>query len=129
LNFKVAAVRRPYDAIIWWELRRIWFNVALTLTCACSFAILLGIGSRLVQPGDDVIEPLALIFGGVVFGVGANVCYTLGWITELLWSGGDTSRTEALRPAIYRRGLLFSLAVAAAPGVLIPLVWLLFGFH
>ena len=96
---------------------------------ACSFATIEGIGSQLVQPGDDVIEPVALIFGAIAFVVGANICYTLGWITELLWSGGDTARTEAVRPTIYRRGLVLSMAVAAAPAVLVPSAWLIFGFY
>jgi hypothetical protein len=122
-------IRRPYDAIIWWEIRRIPYNAILLVVGACSFAIIEGIGSQLVRPGDDVVEPLGLLFGGITFAVGANVCYTLGWITELLWSGGDTARTEGVRPTIYRRGLRLSMAVAAAPGVLVPLAWLIFGFH
>ena len=125
----MTSIRRPYDAIVWWERRRIPYNAILLVIGACSFGIIEGIGSRLVQPGDDVIEPLALIFGGIAFVAGANVCYTFGWITELLWSGGDTARTEDLRPTIYRRGLLLSMAVAAAPGVLVPMAWLIFGFH
>jgi hypothetical protein len=122
-------VRRPYDAIVWWELRRIPFNAILLVTGVCSFGIIAGIGALLVQPGDDVVEPLALIFGGIGFVIVANACYTLGWITELLWSGGDTARTEGVRPTVSRRGLSFSVVVTAAPGVLIPLAWLVFGFH
>jgi hypothetical protein len=122
-------VRRPYDAIVWWELRRIFFNAILLVTGVCSFGIVAGIGALLVQPGDDVVEPLALVFGGIVFVIVANACYTLGWITELLWSGGDTARTEGVRPTIYRRGMIFSVMVTAAPGLLIPLAWLIFGFH
>jgi hypothetical protein len=121
--------RRPYDAIVWWELRRIAFNAILLVTGACSFGIIEGIGAVLVQPGEDVVEPLALIFGGVVFVIGANACYTLGWITELLWSAGDTARTEGIRPTVYRRGLILSVVVAASPGVLVPLAWLVFGLH
>jgi hypothetical protein len=122
-------VRRPYDAIVWWERRRIFFNAILLVTGLCSFGIIEGIGALLVRPGDDVVEPLALIFGGIVFVIGANACYTLGWITELLWSGGDTARTEGVRQTVYRRGMIFSVMVTAAPGLLVPLAWLIFGFH
>jgi hypothetical protein len=122
-------VRRPFDAILWWELRRIPFNAVLLAVGALSFAAIEGIGGQLVQPGEDVVEPLAAIFGGIVFIVGANVCYTLGWITELMWSGGDTSRTEDARPKVYRRGMIFSSLIAVAPGVLVPLIWLVFGFY
>ena len=125
----ITKIPRPYDATIWWERRRIPYNAVLLLIGACSFGVIEGIGSQLVQPGEDVVEPLVLLFGGVVFVVGANACYTLGWITELLWSGGETTRTEAFRPTIYGRGPRLSMAVAAAPGVLVPLMWLVVGFH
>lgn len=121
-------MRRPYDAIIWWERRRIPYNAIVIAIAALSFGIIEGIGARLVQPGEDVVEPLALIFFGGAFIAGANVCYTLGWVTELMWSGGDTSRTEDIRPVVYRRGVVLSAAIAAAPGILIPLVWMIFGF-
>lgn len=110
-------------------LHRIAFNAILLGVAALSFAVIEGIGSRLVEPGEDVVEPLAVTFGGGAFMLGANVCYTLGWATELMWSDGDTSRTEHLRHRIYRRGLILSAVIAAAPGVLVPLMWLLFGFH
>jgi hypothetical protein len=122
-------VRRPYHAIVWWERRRPVFNAILLATGICSFGIIEAIGARLVQPGDDVIEPLALFAGGIVFFIAANTCYTLGWITELLWSSGDTARTEGIRATLYRRGLILSAAITASPAVLVPLAWLVFGFH
>src|SRR5437899_2748553 len=108
----MTTVRRPYDAILWWERRRISFNALLLVIGSCSFGIIEGIGALLVQPGEDVVEPLGVVFGGILFVVGANACFTLGWITELLWSGGDTARTEAVRPAVYRRGMVLSAVIA-----------------
>jgi hypothetical protein len=122
-------VRRPYDAIVWWERRRLRYNGIVLAAAACSFAIVEGIGALLVRPGEDAVEPLALIVGAIGFFVGANACYTLGWLTELVWSSGDTARTEDRRPTIYQRGLIVSVLLAGAPGVLIPLAWLIFGFH
>jgi uncharacterized membrane protein YedE/YeeE len=122
-------MRRPYDAIVWWELRRIRFNAILLVIGALSFAIIEGVGARLVQPGDDVVEPLGVVLFGGAFIIGANICYTLGWVTELMWSRGDTARTEDVRPIVYRRGLILSAVIAAAPGVLVPLAWLIFGLH
>ena len=121
-------MRRPYDAIIWWEKRRVVFNLIVLIVAACSFGIVEVIGARGVQPGEDVVEPLLVIAGGAVFVIAANVCYTLGWVTELMWSEGDTSRTEAIRRRVYRRGLVFSALVVAAPGVLLAALWMIFGF-
>jgi hypothetical protein len=123
------AIRQPFDAIVWWELRRIRFNLWLLAAGAVSFGVILFIGSKLVHPGEDVIEPLALIAFGLIYVVGANVLYTLGWITELLWSGGDTSRTSAQRPSIFRKGIIFSIAVTLAPAMIVPLLWWIFGFQ
>jgi hypothetical protein len=128
-NLRAANVRRPFDAVLWWELRRVPFNAVLLTVSALSFVVIEGIGAQLVQPGEDVVEPMAAVVGGAIFIVGANICYTLGWTTELMWSGGDTSRTESMRSRIYRRGLTLSTLVAATPGVLVPLLWSIFGFH
>ena len=122
-------MRPPFDAIAWWELRRIRFNLILLLTGLLSFGVILFVGSKLVHPGEDVIEPLATIVFGLTYAVGANVLYTLGWITELLWSGGDTTRTSAQRPSIFRKGVIFSIAITLAPAILIPLLWWIFGFQ
>ena len=122
-------MKPPFDAIVWWESRRILYNLMLLVSGAASFAVILLIGARLVNPGEDVVEPLAVVFGGVMYFLGANLLYTLGWITELLWSGGDTSRTEARRPAVYRKGVIFSIALTFLPAILVPLLWWAFGFH
>ena len=124
--------RRPVlrDSILWWELRRIPFNGLILLAGLFSFGVIELIGSRLVKPGDDVVEPMALIAGSAAYVIAANLCYTLGWITELLWSRGDSSlaEAEAIRPTIYRRGLMFSLVLTLSPAILVPLAWAVFGF-
>jgi hypothetical protein len=122
-------MKPPFDAVVWWERRRIPYNLMLLVSGAVSFAVILFVGARLVNPGEDVIEPLAVIFGAVVYFVGANVAYTLGWITELLWSGGDTSRTEMRRAVVYRKGVIFSIVLTVLPAVLIPVLWWVFGFR
>lgn len=55
--------------------------------------------------------------------------YCLGWVTELLWSGGDTSRTAPLRKRVFRVGIWFSVGVTLLPAVLVPVMWAIFGFH
>ncbi len=81
------------------------------------------IGSTLVKPGEDVIEPALLVAGVVLYGVTANVAYTLGWITELFWSAGDTSKTEALRDRIFFLGLLVASMLTLFPTILVSLIW------
>jgi hypothetical protein len=68
------------------------------------------------------------MFAGVaLYALLANACYCLGWVTELLWSGGDTSRTAPLRARVFRAGILFSVGVTLLPAVLLPILWAIFG--
>ena len=121
-------MKRPWDAIVWWELRRIPFNLLLLAIGLVSILVIELIGSRLVKPGEDVEEPIGILIAVLLYGIGANLCYTLGWITELIWGWGDTSRTETVRPKIFRAGLVFSAILTILPAILIPAAWAVFGF-
>jgi|SRR5215510_2449356 len=123
------AMKRPWDAVIWWELRRIPYNVLLLVVGVLCLLSILVMGKYFVRPGEDVIKPLEMVTGVVVYGVLANIAYTLGWVTELLWSWGDTERTEPRRPLIFWIGVTFSVAVTLLPAFLIPLLWVVFGFR
>jgi hypothetical protein len=94
-----------------------------------SLLSILFVGSYYVRPGEDVIEPFGMIAGVVAYGLLANIAYTLGWVTDLLWSWSDTERTERRRPLIFWMGVTFSIAVTLLPAVIIPLLWVVFGFR
>src|SRR6266545_814774 len=93
------------EVVLWWEWRRILFNLAVLGAGIVSGLTVLLIGGRLVHPGEDVVEPIAVLAGFPVYAFVANACYCLGWVTELLWSGGDASRTAPLRRRVFRVGL------------------------
>ena len=122
-------VKRPWDAIVWWEIRRIPFNLCVLVAGLVSGLVIELVGSRLVKPGEDVEEPLGIIVGAIVYAVAANLCYSVEWISELLWSWGDTTRTETMRAKIFRIGLVFSVVVTLMPAILVPLIWAIFGFQ
>ena len=42
-------------------------------------------------------------------------------------SDGDTARTELLRPAVYRWGLTFSVAITLLPAAFVPMFWFMHG--
>ncbi|MEJ1967691.1 MAG: hypothetical protein WDN03_03495 [Rhizomicrobium sp.] len=117
-------MRRPWDAIAWWEIRRIAFNAALLVAGAVTVLVVLGLGDSMVPPGEDVVEPSLLFLLGAAYAVAANIFYTLGWLTELLWSAGDTSRTAAQRPRVFRLGMIVSILLTLAPSVPMLLLWL-----
>lgn len=122
-----AAMNRPWDAIAWWELRRIPYNLLLAVLGLAAVFVIWWIGSRFDLFGQDVLNPLGFVFAIIAYGIAANVCYTLGWISELLWSRGDTSRTAPMRRSVFRAGVIFSALVTVAPAVLVPAAWALFG--
>lgn len=98
---------RALGTIGWWELRRFLYN-GLVLVAGISSLLLVERFTH-VPPGEDVVEPLAVLF----FGFACNVCYTAGWLLEVL----------RITPAPWRRllfwgGTLFSVVVAALPGLL-----------
>jgi len=118
---------RPGDAIVWWERRRIAFNVVILFAGTFTLLILQILAAILVRFGADVIQPTGIVSLVLFYLLAVNICYTLGWVSELLWSDGDTARTELLRPAVYRWGLAFSVAITLLPAIFVPLFWFMRG--
>jgi hypothetical protein len=122
-------MNRPGDAIVWWERRRVAFNVVIVLAGAFTLFVIQFIAGLLVRFGADITQPSGIASFVVLYLLCVNVCYTLGWVTELLWSDGDTARTELLRPAVYRWGLTFSVAITLLPAVFVPVFWFMQGLR
>jgi hypothetical protein len=123
----IVKMSKPRDVVVWWEIRRIPYNAALLVVGLGSLFAVEAIGGRMVRVGEDFIEPLILLFAVLLYAIGANVCYTLGWITELLWSAGDIGKTEGVRQKVFRIGLLFSVGLTGLPGLLMIIIWALRG--
>lgn len=67
-------MRRPWDAIVWWEIRRIPFNLLMLAIGLVSLYIFMLAGSHVLGPDADVGSP---VLGAIVYGLAANICYTL----------------------------------------------------
>ncbi len=65
-----------YNIIIWWEIRRILFNVAVILGMLLSIGLMSVLVDDL-KPGEDLYEPILI----PIFLFLVNICYTPGWIT------------------------------------------------
>jgi hypothetical protein len=48
------------EVVLWWERRRVVFNLAVLTAGIVTVATVLLIGGRMVDPGEDLIEPLAM---------------------------------------------------------------------
>jgi len=113
-------MKRPWDAIVWWEIRRVPFNLVLLVVGVLSGLAAASIAGRIFGPDQNMGNPL---FATVFYAVAANFCYTLGWITELLWAWGDTTKTEATRSKVFLAGLVFSIAVTVSPVIVFLVIW------
>jgi len=107
------------DIIRWWESRRFRFNVVIGSVGVATWLLVMIAGSAAVKPGEDFEEPLAMLFGPIIYGVMANACYTLGWAVDTIFYRG-TPRTR-----LYKVGLIFSIVLTALPGLWAVIAWLI----
>lgn len=109
---------RPwYSVVLWWELRRIPYNVAMLAVGLASLLVIEVAAEPTLKPGEDAFEPIMAIF----FGIAANFCYSLGWIVEL--TARDSIDRARFGPRMFLRGSIVSLVICAIPSILwVPLL-------
>lgn len=115
-----------WSIIGWWESRRLPYNlfvgaaglvsVALSLITALVTERVTGEAVGLPDP------PIFAIFGVVAYAVVANVCYTGGWVAELLSRCVWGDRAEAFGEIAFTLGTVASVFLSLIPGILIALV-------
>jgi hypothetical protein len=107
------------DIIRWWEARRYTFNAFLLAVGFASWLLVMTACSAAVKPGEDFEEPMAMLSCTVIFVVMANIFYTLGWIVDTIFYNGRP------RNRLYKSGLIFTVVLAALPGVWAVVAWLI----
>jgi hypothetical protein len=70
---------------------------------------------KVIPVGQDAVEPLALALGAVVYGIIANLCYTLGWIFEVRGSRTDATLARLRGGKLFLTGLWLSSLLTTAP--------------
>jgi hypothetical protein len=111
------------EIIEWWETRRVFYNVVVILVGVVSVVLMISCGA-IAEPlvGEAIGIPdggFFIPFGAIVFWFFANVCYTGGWIAELLLSRFKADRnTNAVGILAFRLGVKFSILVTLFPAVL-----------
>ena len=109
-----APARRSAGAIFgWWEKRRLPYNMIVGAAGMASLTWMWVAETILGSAFNSFPwQPI------VVVGLLANVCYTLGPLTEMLidkiW-GRDVAPSG---PVLYRMGLTFSVGLALLPGMI-----------
>jgi hypothetical protein len=111
------------QVILWWEGRRALYNVAVGVVGFVSVSILLTLGPRVVGNEELLFSPFLLFLGILVYGIGANVCYTAGWIFELLLRRWGSQNTEKFGNAAFKAGLGFSCVITSLPLWFVLVLW------
>ncbi|MEI8313978.1 MAG: hypothetical protein WCG79_00860 [Verrucomicrobiota bacterium] len=117
--------RRWWSIIVWWELRRIPYNLAVGVIGIVNLAAFAFINDTLLKPylafENRDWEPLSV----VLFAFAANFFYTSGWVTELIVSRIAPERARRFGPIAFGLGLGFTVLLTFLPPVAdgIRLVW------
>src|ERR671916_397853 len=85
--------RTPLSLLVWWESRRLAYNRA--------------VGSA----GLVTLAGFVLLAVVVIYGILANVCYSAGWLVELLARRVWGREAPYLGPWLFREGLIFSVGL------------------
>jgi hypothetical protein len=113
------------DVVVWWEKRRFPYNVVIGTVGLISLVIYYFLleTSGYLKPGEDAIEPFALILAPILI----NICYTGGWIAELVLRlfGLKEKRIATVLLGI---GMVVSLLCALAPALMWTVLRLLMVF-
>jgi hypothetical protein len=112
--------RSTWSVVGWWESRRPFFNL-----CVGGAGLLsIGIASVLGRLPPHAIG-FSVPWGAVLaYGVLANLCYTVGPLTDLLLRRVLGDRAPAVGPVLFRYGFVFSLGLTLLPIPVAVLDWL-----
>jgi hypothetical protein len=118
-----APVTSAKEVIGWWESRRIPFNLMVGTAGILTSVIVgvVGLGSSILFGSDFGLPnpPLFALFGILIYGIVANVCYTGGWIAELVIRRIWPHEADRFATLSFSTGLAFSILLTLAPGIVI----------
>lgn len=114
------------DSIGWWEFRRLHYN--------CILLVFIGIAALLSRaiyasaPGNDEISWVFLAAIGGVYITFCNIGYTLNWIGEIIWAGGNTDLTKPFRWRMWMLAVALSMIMSSLLPLFAFLVSLVYRF-
>jgi hypothetical protein len=121
------------ETILWWESRRIPYNLIVGTAgiCTCVAVVALAlIAQEFFNSDFGLPDPPGLgVILVILYGIMANVCFTLGWVTELLLRRMSMREANAFAENTFFCGLLFSVVLTLSPAVLIGFVGFLKFIH
>lgn len=105
--------RTPLSTLRWWESRRLSFNLTVGAAGLTTISVLYLLSMILPWWGPlRLVEALPAV---AAYAVMANVCYSLGWLSELVARLAWGPRAPHMGPLLYRQGLIFSVGLTLLP--------------
>lgn len=115
-----------WHTIAWWEVRRIPYNFIVGMTGVLSGALCFVTGILCEHFLGDPIgipdPPFIAILAVAAYGVMANLCYTGGWMAELLVRKIWPEQASAFGKISFFLGLIFSILLTLVPGIIVPTI-------
>lgn len=109
-----------YQVVAWWEIRRLAYNLIVGTFGAAGVVIMVVVAliceRRIGIPIGMSDPPVLMIVAAVAYGIFANLCYTGGWIAELLARPRlGSERARAFGEASFKIGIGFSVVLTLLP--------------
>lgn len=121
-------VSTAWQAIGWWEARRVAFNLVIGGAGILSGLVVgvVGIGSYFLFDSDFGVPdpPLFAVLAVVIYAIFANICYTGGWIVELVIRQAWPEQADRFATLTLALGIIFAIALTLSPGALVGAVGL-----
>jgi hypothetical protein len=116
-------VRSAREVIGWWEARRIPFNLIVgsagILTCIIVGVVALGAEILFNSEFGLPNPPAFALIGIFIYGILANICFTGGWILELIIRRLWPREADRFATLSFSFGVIFSVLLTLAPAVLV----------
>jgi hypothetical protein len=121
--FPLPAVRRtPIGILMWWESRRLIYNVIVGATGLVTLGVIGAISMIPPGLGPKPVPPLIAI---LAYGALANICYTAGPMVEIALQNLWKDKVLPVGPTLFRQGIAFSVGLTLLPIVVVSGFWVL----
>jgi len=117
-----AKVNPPFHIVLWWELRRPIYNLAV-LPFGVLGLLFTMVAIDLHLPDPSPKEDFVPLLGVAGAAIGANMCYTGGCVVEFLARRRWKDKARRFGPIAWSAGSLFSIVMCFVPGLLHMTMW------
>ena len=107
------------DVIAWWESRRVSYNLLVGAAgiFSCMIVAVDVAATRYLWRAEGGLPdpPIFLLFGILGYGIAANLCFTVGWLAELVIRSLWAAESDRLAVLSFKIGLVFSVFLTLIP--------------